>query len=53
MKNLLMRLWSYFVTYQERRAMYIMLNTLTARQLQDIGLSKDNIEQIFVNGKEA
>lgn len=47
MKNLLARVWATFITYQERRAMYLMLNTLTARQLQDTGLTKDVIEKLY------
>lgn len=47
MKNFLVRLWSYFVTYQERRAMYIMLNTLSAKQLRDLGLDQKEFLKRF------
>lgn len=47
MKNLLTRMWAAFTTYQERRAMYIMLNHLSQRQQQDMGLTKDEIERLY------
>jgi len=47
MKKFLERMWAAFTTYQERRAMYIMLNHLSARQLQDTGLTKDLVDRLY------
>lgn len=47
MKKLLVRLWAAFLTYQERRAMYVMLNSLTARQLKDMGLDREGFNKRF------
>jgi uncharacterized protein YjiS (DUF1127 family) len=47
MKKFLERMWAAFTTYQERRARYIMLNHLTARQLQDMGLDREEFNKRF------
>lgn len=47
MKNLLVRMWTAFTTYQERRAMYIMLNTMSAKQLRDLGLNREEFLKRF------
>jgi len=51
MKNFLERMWAAFDRYQERRATYLLLNTLSARQLQDIGITKGKIEKLFASSK--
>lgn len=47
MNKFLARVWAAIERYQERRAMYIMLNHLSARQLQDTGLTKDRINNLY------
>jgi uncharacterized protein YjiS (DUF1127 family) len=47
MKKFLVRLWAAFNRYQERRAMYLMLNHLSVKQLQDTGLTKDVIDRLY------
>ena len=47
MNKFLARVWAAIERYQERRAMYIMLNHLSPRQLQDIGLNREEFDKRF------
>lgn len=43
MKNILARMWAALERYAERRATYILLNELSDRQLDDMGLSRSQL----------
>lgn len=47
MNKFLARVWAAIERYQERRAMYIMLNHLSPRQLQDMGLDREGFNKRF------
>ena len=47
MKQYLYKLWERYLIYQERRAAYEVLNTLTDYQLKDIGVgSRSDIRRM-------
>ena len=43
MKDFLARMWAAYERYAERRATYTILNTLSERQLNDLGYSRKQL----------
>lgn len=43
MKDFLARMWAAYERYAERRATYTILNTLSDRQLNDMGVSRQQL----------
>lgn len=45
MKDFLARMWAAYERYAEIRATYILLNELSDRQLNDMGLSRSQLRE--------
>ena len=43
MKDFLSRMWAAYERYAQRRATYIILNELSEKQLDDMGLSRSQL----------
>ena len=46
MVSLLHRAWKSFEAYQQKRADYILLQTLSDRELRDIGIGRSQIKEV-------
>jgi len=47
MVSYLLKLWKRFEAYQQKRADYMLLQMLTDKELQDIGISRGQIREVI------